>query len=65
MAAQTRTITLAPYGKAGALRDAWPEFGIDKRRAILRTVIDHITVGPARKSGRTFDPDRIDVTWIV
>ena len=66
LAAQTRTRAIAPYtGKAGALRNAWPDLTIDKQRAILRTVIDHITINPARLAGRAFDPDRIDVTWIA
>jgi hypothetical protein len=65
LAVQTRTLALAPYGAPGTLRDAWAELGIDKQRAILRSVIHHITINPAQRTGRAFDPDRVDVTWLA
>jgi site-specific DNA recombinase len=66
LARQTRTLAIAPYsGPNGALRNAWPDLAIDKQRAILRTLIDHITIKPAVRTGRTFHPDRVDITWIA
>jgi DNA invertase Pin-like site-specific DNA recombinase len=64
LAGQSRALALAPYRQTGALRHAWPELEIDRQRAILRTLIDHITISPAKRTGRAFDPDRVDVTWI-
>ena len=63
LTAQTRTVALAPYTDAGALRSAWPTLDIDKQRAILRTLIDHIAINPSQRTGRAFDPDRVEVTW--
>jgi DNA invertase Pin-like site-specific DNA recombinase len=63
VAAATRTLALDGY--VGQLRAAWSELSIDKQRAILRAVIDHITINPATRPGNTLDPDRIDITWLV
>jgi DNA invertase Pin-like site-specific DNA recombinase len=63
---QSRTTALDGYLDGdGALRRAWPELPIDTQRAILATLIDHITIGPARRQGRRFDPDRVDITWLL
>ena len=63
VAATTRTLALDGY--VGHLRAAWPDLTIDKQRAILGSLIDHITINPAIPAGRTFNPDRIDITWLV
>jgi hypothetical protein len=61
IATQTRTQALDGY--QGKLRAAWPDLTIDKQRAILATLIDHITVNAATLAGRKFDSNRIDITW--
>jgi site-specific DNA recombinase len=65
LTAHTRTTALDGYTTAGALRGAWPDLTIDQRRAILATLIDRITINPATRSGRRFDTERVDVTWLV
>jgi site-specific DNA recombinase len=44
------------------LPDVWPSLSLDRRRAILATVIERVEIGPQLR-GRTFDPDAIKVTW--
>jgi site-specific DNA recombinase len=41
----------------GNVRDLWPGYSLDRKRAALRAVIDRVTVHP--QSGRVFDPDAI------
>jgi hypothetical protein len=63
---ESRTTALDGYlNTNGALRQAWPDLTIDTKRAILATLIDHITIAPAQRRGSRFDPDRVDITWLV
>jgi site-specific DNA recombinase len=41
------------------LRELWPRYSLDRRRAILRAFIDRIDIHP--QSGRVFDPDAVDL----
>lgn len=52
-------------GKPGALRAAWPDLSVDRRRQILAAVIDRVIINPASRQGRTFNPDRLDIIWKV
>lgn len=52
-------------GRPGALRAAWDGLSLDRRRAVLRSVIDRIDIGPARRGVNRFDPDRVDVRWLA
>ena len=55
---------LSPYAGSGdLLRTAWPELSPDQRRSILAAVIDRVTIRPASRRGRIFDPERVDVIW--
>jgi len=63
--AHTRTRALDGYTNPGALRAAWPELTIDQQRAILATIIDHVTINPATRTGRRFDSERVNITWLV
>jgi site-specific DNA recombinase len=65
LTAHTRSTALDGYTTPGALRGAWPDLTVDQRRAILATLIDHVTINPATRSGRRFDTERVDVTWLV
>jgi len=44
------------------IREVWPSLSIDRQRAILAAVIDHIEIHPQGK-GTRFDPDTIKVIW--
>jgi site-specific DNA recombinase len=41
-------------------RELWPSYSLDRRRAILRTVIDRIEIHP--QSGAAFDPSAVRLT---
>ena len=58
-----RSGALAAYVAPGALRQAWPDLDVQRRRAIIAAVVDHITVTSATRRGPRFDPNRVDITW--
>jgi len=63
LAAITRTDALTHYvGDGGALAAEWADLSGDRQRAIVRSVIERVTIGPATQ-GRHFDPTRVDITW--
>jgi site-specific DNA recombinase len=46
------------------LRATWPTLEIHRQRAIIRALVEKVTVKPIAKPGRnTFDSRRVDVTW--
>ena len=64
--AERGTVPLHGFtGKSGALRKAWADLSIDRKRAILGVVLDHITIRPAdpQKPRNVFDPQRVEVHW--
>lgn len=64
MARRSGTEALSPYVGAGdVLRTSWPELSPGQRRSILAAVVDRVTIRPATRRGRVFDPERVDVTW--
>lgn len=55
---------LSPYvGSGDLLRTAWPDLSSAQRRAVLAAVVDQVTIRPATRRGRIFDPERVDVIW--
>jgi site-specific DNA recombinase len=45
-------------------REAWAaEDDLDRRRAVLRLAIDHVTVSSAVRRGNSFDNDRVHIYW--
>ncbi len=54
---------LSAYAKPGALRAAWPELDVDRRRAVISAVVESITVKEADRRGPVFDDNRVDVSW--
>ena len=60
--ASASTDVLRPYLRAGALRAACGGLDIDRKRAIIAAVIEHIEIGPATILGK-FDPDRVEPLW--
>jgi hypothetical protein len=64
-------LRLAELGRARAitgiprnLRDEWPNYGLDRKQAILGAVLNKVTVYP-QGSLAPFDPDLIDPDWKV
>jgi DNA invertase Pin-like site-specific DNA recombinase len=54
---------LESFGQPGSLRAAWDGLSMDRKRAVVMALIDHITVAPARPGRNWFDPDRLDIHW--
>lgn len=49
----------------GTLRAAWPELAVDKRRAIIGTIVERIMLTPGQR-GVNVDPmERIDIRWTL
>jgi site-specific DNA recombinase len=64
LGALTRTSVLDGHlGQGAALRKQWDSLNLDRKRAIVRTVLDYATVGPAVRGRNTFDPSRITPEW--
>ena len=50
---------------ARLVREVWPDLSLDRRRAILLSLIERVWVLPVTKPGGGFDPDAIRVMWIA
>jgi hypothetical protein len=55
----TRVVANVPRN----LRDVWPNFSLDRQRAILSAVVERIEIHPTGPGRRAFDPNAIKVTW--
>lgn len=49
-------------GHADLLRPAWAGLPLSRQQAVVRVILDHVVVHPA-KPGRGFDPDRFSPVW--
>lgn len=58
-----RVDVLDELGDPGALREAWPELPVDRRKTVLATIIDRIVIGPALRGRNYFDPERVSIEW--
>lgn len=47
------------------VRAGWPDLTLDARWLVISAVIDKITISPAVRGARSFDPDRITIDWRV
>lgn len=64
LSARTRTDTLhGLVGNARQLAEKWPTLSLSRQHAIVRALIEHATIGPGTPGARTFDPDRLTITW--
>lgn len=60
----TQTTAIADYvGDSAALRDRWSELPIARQRAVVASVLDRATIGPAVRGRNLFDPGRVAPTW--
>jgi site-specific DNA recombinase len=55
--------TTALAGLNGSARSAWPDLSFDRRRAVINTLMNSVTVGPGRRGFNQFDPTRVSVQW--
>jgi site-specific DNA recombinase len=63
-AAASRERTSSEYvGRGGALREDWGLLSIDRRRAVIAGVLDHIVDEPAERGSKLFDATKIKPVW--
>lgn len=64
-ARQVRDAVLDPY-RDRSLRAAWPALPLDRKRAVIMALIESVTIGPAQRGRKPFDPGRIgEPVWKV
>jgi site-specific DNA recombinase len=61
----TRPKPTALLGAHGDLSKSWATLDVGTRRAVLESVLESVTIGPAVKGRNTFDPTRVSVAWRV
>jgi site-specific DNA recombinase len=54
---------IARFGGGAAVKAAWEQRDTEWRRALLRALIDRVTIQPCGRGKTRFDPARVDVTW--
>ncbi len=57
------TVIAGHVGNGSTLRQEWPRMTLGRQAAIVRAVIDHITINPGTMGVRTIDPARVEVHW--
>lgn len=66
LASVTRAEVVDPWvGKAGALRAEWGAMTLDRRRAVLATIIERVDIARTTKANNRFDPSRVSIAWAV
>jgi site-specific DNA recombinase len=64
LASRTRTDTLhGLVGHATELAAQWPNLSLSRQHAIIRALIEQITIGPGTPGARAFDTERLTITW--
>ncbi|MGL6235103.1 MAG: recombinase family protein [Segniliparus sp.] len=66
LAQATETTALAGFaGKGAELRAQWEETVLDRRCAVVRSVLDHAVIAPGTPGSRTLDIGRVQPVWKV
>ncbi|MDP9264664.1 MAG: recombinase family protein [Chloroflexota bacterium] len=64
LATQERSAAVAEFiGKPGQLEREWDTLTVERRRAVVRTVLDRVTVQPAARGANRFAADRVGLVW--
>ncbi len=65
LARQNGTGAISQFmGRTGSLKSAWEGFSLDRKRAIIGAVLDHLTIARAkRNSTGEFDLSRVHAVW--
>lgn len=45
------------------LEEAWEDWTLEQRRAVVGSVVERITIAPTTKQNNKFDPERITIGW--
>lgn len=62
------TDTTAVYelaGTGGVLRTQWPDLDMDRRQAVIKSILDHAVIGPGTPGSRSLDIGRVAPVWRV
>jgi DNA invertase Pin-like site-specific DNA recombinase len=66
LARSNGTSAVAEYvGHGSALRDSWAGLPLSRQRAILRAVLEDVTIAPGRRGYNRFDSERVEPIWKV
>ena len=66
IAAATDTSAVSELvGTGGALRQQWPDLGLDRQQAIVKSVLDHAVIAPGRPGQRRLDISRVQPHWRI
>jgi site-specific DNA recombinase len=52
-------------GQREKIEAEWTGYSLDRKRAIITSVMEHVTVLPAVRGRNKFDPDRLTPKWIA
>jgi site-specific DNA recombinase len=61
----TDDAVMQPYRSRGALRAAWPNLDLERKRAILAVLIDHVVIHPGTPGRHAFESERAEPIWRV
>ena len=50
-------------GKGASLAKQWPSLDIERRRAVIRVVLEAVIIAPVTRAHNRFDPERISYVW--
>jgi DNA invertase Pin-like site-specific DNA recombinase len=68
MAGDTQASAVGRFaGQRGSLQSWWHDAAttLDQRQAVMRAVVDRVTVAPVGKANGRFDPSRVTITFAV
>ena len=60
---ERRRLSLDGFDGRTPLRDRWSDMPLEKQRALLRFLMEAITIKPATGRGPVFDTKRVEVRW--
>lgn len=57
------TVIAGHIGNGSALRTEWPALALGRQAAIVRALVDHVTIDPGTLGARSIDPARVRIHW--
>lgn len=57
------TVIAGHIGNASTLRAEWPDLPLGRQAAIVRALVDHVTIQPGTMGARSIDPARVEIHW--
>lgn len=52
-------------GNSDALRSQWATLNLDRQRAIVKAILDHVVILPAKRKTNVLDPTRVNPIWRI